>query len=275
MSKNENHVLTGHIRSDIIVLSSVLNGMQVNTPSLPRDKTDDKLCLLSYISTILTISDDNSPVAHSVHAVSGRINVDTIECLVCAENTGQSKTAPADPDNAERGAKLLRSWNLDFNDDLKKRNYTLKEQLRDVFQILSYLRSNPLDSDAPSDFMYLIHSQAFRKLKLTLQVILEFSTRAEKKKAKYWDTRFLDDLQFPSHLEHLRDRASTSTDQQNDTSAEREKGRKVEVMGEVNKHNNESDEDKDNDQTDDLFPAALLNLSSKSESAKFFHSVIH
>ncbi|KAJ3991261.1 hypothetical protein F5050DRAFT_1794683 [Lentinula boryana] len=173
MSENKNHVLTGHIRSDIIVLSSVLNGMQVDTPSLLHDKADDKLRLLSYISAILTIGDDNSPIAHSVHAVSGRIDVDTIECLVCAENMGQSKTVPAvqpptvpaagfleeveDPDNAERGAKLLESWSLDF-DDLKKRNYTLKEQLRDVFQILSYLRSNPLDSDAPSDFMYLIHS---------------------------------------------------------------------------------------------------------------------
>ena len=134
MSKDENGVLTGHIRSDIIVLSSVLNGMQVDSPSLPRDKTDDKLRLLSYISAILTIGDDNSPVAHSVHAVSGRINVDTLECLVCAENMGQTKKGPAvypptvpaagsleevdEADNAERGAKLLENWDRDLDDDL-------------------------------------------------------------------------------------------------------------------------------------------------------------
>ncbi|KAJ3990695.1 hypothetical protein F5050DRAFT_1716696, partial [Lentinula boryana] len=53
----------------------------------------------------------------------------------------------------------------------------------------------------------------------------------------------------------------------NDTSAEREKGRKVEVMGEVNKHDNESDDDEDDDQTDDLFPAALLDLSINKNTA--------
>ncbi|KIK59035.1 hypothetical protein GYMLUDRAFT_245483 [Collybiopsis luxurians FD-317 M1] len=43
------------------------------------------------ISAILTIGDDYSPVAHSVHAVIGWIEQDVVECLVCADNTGQIK----------------------------------------------------------------------------------------------------------------------------------------------------------------------------------------
>ena len=127
--------LTGHVRSDIVVLSSVLNGQQADRLSLPRDKKNAKLDLLHHISTVLTIGDDNSPVAHSVHAISGRINVNAIECLVCAENTGEVKTAPAVPPPAiptagtleevegagdsVRGAKLLEVWDQDIDNDLK------------------------------------------------------------------------------------------------------------------------------------------------------------
>ena len=117
------------------MLSSVLNGQQADRLSLPRDKKNAKLDLLHHISTVLTIGDDNSPVAHSVHAISGRINVNAIECLVCAENTGEVKTAPAVPPPAiptagtleevegagdsVRGAKLLEVWDQDIDNDLK------------------------------------------------------------------------------------------------------------------------------------------------------------
>ena len=127
--------LTGHVRSDIVVLSSVLNGQQADRPSLPRQREDHKLCLLHHISTVLTIGDDNSPVAHSVHAISGRINLDAIECLVCTENTGEAKTAPAvlppviptagtlegveGAEDSDCGAKLLEVWNQDIDNDLK------------------------------------------------------------------------------------------------------------------------------------------------------------
>ena len=127
--------LTGHVRSDIVVLSSVLNGQQADRLSLPRDKKNAKLDLLHHISTVLTIGDDNSPVAHSVHAISGRINLDAIKCLVCAENTGEVKTVPAvlppviptvgtlegveEAEDSDRGAKLLEVWDQDIDNDLK------------------------------------------------------------------------------------------------------------------------------------------------------------
>lgn len=127
--------LTGHVRSDIVVLSSVLNGQQADRLSLPRERKNDKLRLLHHISTVLTIGDDNSPVAHSVHAVSGSINVNAIKCLVCAENTGEEKTAPGvippvipeagmleeveGAGDSVRGAKLLEVWDQDIDNDLK------------------------------------------------------------------------------------------------------------------------------------------------------------
>ena len=128
-------VLMGHVRSDIILLSSVLNGQQADRPSLPHERKNHKLHLLHHISTVLTIGDDDHPVAHAVHAISGRINLDAIECLVCAENTGEVKTAPAVPPPAiptagtleevegagdsVRGAKLLEVWDQDIDNDLK------------------------------------------------------------------------------------------------------------------------------------------------------------
>ena len=128
-------LLTGHVQSDIILLSSVLNGQQADRPSLPCQREDQKLHLLHHISTVLTIGDDNSPVAHTVHAISGRINLDAIECVVCAENTGEAKTVPAvlplviptagtleeveGVQDADRGAKLLKMWDQDIYYDLK------------------------------------------------------------------------------------------------------------------------------------------------------------
>ncbi|KAJ3982622.1 hypothetical protein F5890DRAFT_333356 [Lentinula detonsa] len=65
---------------------------------------------------------------HSAHAVSGRINPTAIECLVCAQNTGQiseltqTTAIPAageleeilDATNSTRGAELLKRYSLIF-----------------------------------------------------------------------------------------------------------------------------------------------------------------
>ncbi|KAJ3781146.1 hypothetical protein GGU10DRAFT_120992 [Lentinula aff. detonsa] len=172
-------ILTGNVRSDIIMLSSLLNGQQVQRPTVFRDKANQKLSLLSYISAILTIGDDSSPLAHSVHAVSGRIDLNAIECLVCAQNTGQTSESaqtvaiPAageleeilDATNSTRGAELLQKWAQDVSvDEFNQRNYTLREHLRDIFQILAHLRTCDVGDGAFTAFNHLIHRRAFRKL---------------------------------------------------------------------------------------------------------------
>ncbi|KAJ3734047.1 hypothetical protein DFJ43DRAFT_1022703 [Lentinula guzmanii] len=172
-------ILTGNVRSDIIMLSSLLNGQQVPRPTVLRDKANEKLSLLTYISAILTIGDDSSPLAHSVHAVSGRINPTAIECLVCAQNTGQTSEltqttaipAPGeleeilDATNSTRGAELLKRWAQDVSvDEFHQRNYTLRDHLRDIFQILAHLRTCNRNDPAFIAFNYLIHRRAFRKL---------------------------------------------------------------------------------------------------------------
>ncbi|KAJ3992995.1 hypothetical protein F5050DRAFT_822498 [Lentinula boryana] len=172
-------ILTGNVRSDIIMLSSLLNGQQVQRPTVLRDKANQKLSLLSYISAILTIGDDSSPLAHSAHAVSGRIDLNAIECLVCAQNTGQTSESaqtvaiPAageleeilDATNSTRGAELLKKWAQDVSvDEFNQRNYTLREHLRDIFQILAHLRTCDVGDGAFTAFNHLIHRRAFRKL---------------------------------------------------------------------------------------------------------------
>ncbi|KAJ3978306.1 hypothetical protein F5890DRAFT_1560609, partial [Lentinula detonsa] len=180
-------VLTGHVRSDIIMLSSLLNGQQLELPTVRRDKTNEKLSLLAYISALLTIGDDGAPFAPSVHAVSGRINPTAIECLVCAQNTGQiseltqTTAIPAageleeilDATNSTRGAELLKRWAQDVNvDEFNQRNYTLRDHLRDIFQILAHLRTCNRHDPAFIAFMHLIHRRAFRKLGWRIEELL-------------------------------------------------------------------------------------------------------
>ncbi|KAJ3798782.1 hypothetical protein GGU11DRAFT_807995 [Lentinula aff. detonsa] len=180
-------VLTGHVRSDIIMLSSLLNGQQVELPTVRCHKANAKLSFLTYISTLLTIGDDGSPLAHSAHAVSGRINPTAIECLVCAQNTGQiseltqTTAIPAageleeilDATNSTRGAELLKRWAQDVNvDEFNQRNYTLRDHLRDIFQILAHLRTCNRHDPAFIAFTHLIHRRAFRKLGWRIEELL-------------------------------------------------------------------------------------------------------
>ncbi|KAJ3731458.1 hypothetical protein DFJ43DRAFT_1039992 [Lentinula guzmanii] len=117
-----------------------------------------------YISALLTIGDDGAPFAHSVHAVSGRINPTAIECLVCAPNynTGQipeltqTTAIPAageleeilDATNSTRGAELLKRWAQDVNVDEFKHD------------------------PAFIAFTHLIHRRAFRKLGWRIEELL-------------------------------------------------------------------------------------------------------
>ncbi|KAJ3719864.1 hypothetical protein C8R42DRAFT_777008 [Lentinula raphanica] len=173
-SKSANSSL---LRSDIVALSSMLDGEQIDRPLGYFNEHDRKLCFLTCLSTILNIGDDNSPVPQSAHAVTGQIHPDTIECVVCVENTGQKNDpSPIFPacrleevkgiHDSVRGAKLLETWDEGIDDDLNKRNYTMKEHLRDVFQILSYLSTCSPDDLSPRmiQFSLLIHRRAFRKI---------------------------------------------------------------------------------------------------------------
>ena len=125
----------------------MLNGLEAGVSPSSRDKSNIKLGLLANISIILTIGDDDSPLAHSVHAVSGRIEENAIECLVCAENTGQAqassekgkkygkgKAAPVIPEagrleeleragDASRGYELLQKWDEPVEEGFKCVNY--------------------------------------------------------------------------------------------------------------------------------------------------------
>ncbi|KIK61532.1 hypothetical protein GYMLUDRAFT_243235 [Collybiopsis luxurians FD-317 M1] len=77
----DNIILTSYLQSDVMLLSSLLNGEIINALLQPYNKADNKLNLLFFISTILTISNDASPVVHTVHAISGQINQNAIKCL--------------------------------------------------------------------------------------------------------------------------------------------------------------------------------------------------
>ncbi|KAJ3791686.1 hypothetical protein GGU11DRAFT_751272 [Lentinula aff. detonsa] len=168
--------LTGHVRSDIVMLSSMLNGQQAHVSALERGRNDDKLTLLTHISVLLTTGDDNAPLAHSVHAVYGRLTPAALECLVCSENVPQTEqetkgtqATPALPDpgrltsipdagDVNRGSQLLDEW-----DKADQRNYSLKDHLRDVFQIFSSLKP-PSATESLEAFSFFIHRRAFRKL---------------------------------------------------------------------------------------------------------------
>ncbi|KIK64911.1 hypothetical protein GYMLUDRAFT_379193 [Collybiopsis luxurians FD-317 M1] len=185
--------LTGHVRSDITLLSSILSGRQLNSSPLPPYKSNKKPDLLAYISAILTIGNDSDPVAHSVHAVSGRIEPNLIECIVCVENPGQAQDRSISPptaiptvgrleevegvEDANRGAQLLKRWDEPIEKGFNQREYPFKQHLRDVFQILSHFCSCNTSRDSQDifdNFVFLIHSRAFRKLGWRIE---EFLTR--------------------------------------------------------------------------------------------------
>ncbi|KAJ3834546.1 hypothetical protein F5878DRAFT_664675 [Lentinula raphanica] len=180
-------VLTGNVRSDIVLLSSALRGHQMGL-SFSRDKKNPKLAVLTCVSAILTIDNVQSPRTSNVHAVSARIDVDNLECLVCAENTDQLEDSVVSPmeapeagrleevrevANSDRGAKLLDSWAQDIDGDLVKREYTLQEHIRDVFQILTYIGSHSWQN-TNFTFALLIHRRASRKVGWRIR---EFLTR--------------------------------------------------------------------------------------------------
>ncbi|KAF5372804.1 hypothetical protein D9757_011092 [Collybiopsis confluens] len=179
-SKKRRPTLTGSLRSDILLLSSLLQGKQGNGATAGRDHTNRKLSLLAYISNILLLGTHESPLAHAVHAVSGRIESETIECLVCSENTRTPKsstsvpwTQPLEPGklspvddvaNDRRGGLLLAHWDDTAESEYYKESYSLEEHLRDVFQILSHIAVAPNQLNPVWAFLYLIHRRAFRKI---------------------------------------------------------------------------------------------------------------
>ncbi|KAJ3781844.1 hypothetical protein GGU10DRAFT_437046 [Lentinula aff. detonsa] len=177
--------LTGHVRSDIVMLSSKLNGQQTHVSALEHNRNDEKLTLLTHISALLNTGDDNAPLAHSIHAVYGRLTPATLECLVCSDvpqteqETKGMQTTPALPDpghltsipdagDAIRGSQLLDKW-----DKADQRNYSLKDHLRDVFQVLSYLKPSSA-AESLEAFSFFIHRRAFRKLGWCIKEFLTY-----------------------------------------------------------------------------------------------------
>ncbi|KAF5358889.1 hypothetical protein D9757_014504 [Collybiopsis confluens] len=185
--------LTGHLESDITLLSSLLNGRIVDdvtgAPSPDRDR-DGPLRSFSHFSAVLTIGSDDAHRAHRVHAISGEVRENSIALLVCTENTPISKDGRGsqemqvvgegstikikDIQNHKRGKKLLDTWDIDDT-----RDYIFQDHLRDVFQMLAYLRvlnaklftiSNDHSfikstlATASWNIVCLIHRRAFRKL---------------------------------------------------------------------------------------------------------------
>ncbi|KAJ3796451.1 hypothetical protein GGU11DRAFT_746111 [Lentinula aff. detonsa] len=177
--------LTGHVRSDIVMLSSMLNGQQTHVSALEHNRNDEKLTLLTHISALLNTGDDNAPLAHSIHAVYGRLTPATLECLVCSDvpqteqETKGMQTTPALPDpghltsipdagDAIRGSQLLDKW-----DKADQCNYSLKDHLRDVFQVLSYLKPSSA-AESLEAFSFFIHRRAFRKLGWCIKEFLTY-----------------------------------------------------------------------------------------------------
>ena len=117
--------LTGDVKRDIVLLSTLLIGKQVTGPTSSRDPDNKELSLLAYLSDILTIGSDDSPKALSVHAITGKITGTQVECVVCAENQKQGnppgKAEPFSPPPGKlvpisldkdhtRGRLLLSNW---------------------------------------------------------------------------------------------------------------------------------------------------------------------
>ncbi|KAF5340419.1 hypothetical protein D9757_014759 [Collybiopsis confluens] len=94
---NPLHNFSGDPRTDVIILSSLLNGLQGSGVSTEHDRQDQNLKLLIYVSTILTTGSEKAPVGTDVHAVSGRINQDSIECLVYVPLASSKKNAESAP----------------------------------------------------------------------------------------------------------------------------------------------------------------------------------
>ncbi|KAJ3710902.1 hypothetical protein DFJ43DRAFT_1161970 [Lentinula guzmanii] len=168
-------VFVAHLRAETagkrVSVRFRLSFRSVLPPSSPLCDT-----LLTHTSVLLTTGDDNAPLAHSVHAVYGRLTPAALECLVCSENVPQTEqetkgmqATPALPDpgrltsipdagDANRGSQLLDEW-----DEADQHNYSLKDHLQDVFQIFSYLKP-PSATKSLEAFSFFIHHRAFRKL---------------------------------------------------------------------------------------------------------------
>ena len=120
--------ITDSYRSDIVLLSGLLNGYQESKSwSHPKNKT---LTFLSHISTVLTIGNTAARYAENVHTVTGSVDDSAINCLVFAENVGPCKDKKLIPQlkvpgeceekefvpTAEAGERLLRNH---WSDNLK------------------------------------------------------------------------------------------------------------------------------------------------------------
>ena len=83
--------ITGDIRKDIILFSSILNTLAADKTGLTlhtNTSNNDILKLLTHLSNILILGTEAHPFADQVHAVSGQVtDFGVIECIVCAENT--------------------------------------------------------------------------------------------------------------------------------------------------------------------------------------------
>ncbi|KAF5390185.1 hypothetical protein D9757_002985 [Collybiopsis confluens] len=182
--KKERPTLTGSVRGDILFLSSLLHRKQaIGQPAGPKERTSEgcndadnddndnetpeiERSLLAYVCNILILGGQDSPLAHDVHAVCGRIESQVIECLVFSKNTPvltSTSSVPAleepqhgtlkqidDVENAERGRLLLDHWGDKEKSEYWKESYTLEEHLRDVFQALSHVAVTE-ESSSPFD----------------------------------------------------------------------------------------------------------------------------
>ncbi|KAF5343880.1 hypothetical protein D9757_014100 [Collybiopsis confluens] len=203
--KKERPTLTGSVRGDILFLSSLLHRKQaIGQPAGPKERTSEgrndadnddnndetpeiERSLLAYVCNILILGGQDSPLAHDVHAVCGRIESQVIECLVFSKNTPvltSTSSVPAseepqhgtlkqieDVENAERGRLLLDHWGDKEKSEYWQESYTLEEHLRDVFQALSHVAVTQECEEAAWEFVYLIHRRAFRKISARIQEV--------------------------------------------------------------------------------------------------------
>ncbi|KAF5389865.1 hypothetical protein D9757_003559 [Collybiopsis confluens] len=179
--------LTGSYRSDIRLLSSILHGKHVSGTTADGGRNDSSLTPLICISTLLTLGTSNS-LTHAAHAISGRIHLHRLECLVCCEHKPtkpfQKPVSPPEPNklgtletvsdvaNATRGKMLLEHWADNVENEYYQESYPLEDHLRDIFQILSYLSNVDAQNDIPSSlFLFLVQRRAFRKISACLEEV--------------------------------------------------------------------------------------------------------
>ncbi|KIK70222.1 hypothetical protein GYMLUDRAFT_255390 [Collybiopsis luxurians FD-317 M1] len=174
VKKSNDVSFTGSLSSDIVLLSSFLDGGQDRYYGKSRRDSCD---LVSYVSTLLTIDGGSGTAARptEANAVIGSFEASSVQCLVFTERPGSKlnkfQLIPI-KSNREVGEKVLREWKS------LPRQVDLDVHIQDVSNIIRHLESAQEHNRTDLiQFQFLVLYRAFRMLG---KRVLDFSSHWEK-----------------------------------------------------------------------------------------------